>query len=419
MSASSAHIVHSLVICYAVAISAVCSAAATGLISGEARDEDAGLGDPAASDHLSGDHPTGEDDIFDSAAVAVLMRKYDTHEERMRASATIRENIAIIDQLNADPEDDAEYGISPFADVSPKEFVRDRFPFVFDPVEGRRGAHLVAADVDPSCDGHGCPVSMDWRKKGAVTPVKDQSSCGSCWAESAVSNMESQWFLAHRTSMKAPEVLSVQQVIECDTHDNACYGGFPKGAYQYAIESGGLTSEGAYPYKVKGHSICLANQTFNETCGDGICDDPPLTNFCDEKCSQRAPGHAPIAKFSSWVALPNDESAMAAYVAQHGPVSVGIDASGGIVGVLFPWLQFYKRGIANPKHCTSTINHGVVIVGYGEEEGKKYWIVRNSWSQKFGEAGYFRLLRGAGKCGIASMATSAVAASQAVAQIVV
>merc|ERR1719230_1043750 len=108
------------------------------------------------------------------------------------------------------------------------------------------------------------PEAVDWRDHGAVTPVKDQSACGSCWAESAVGNIESRWFLARNASgLKAPVSLSVQQVIECDAHDDACYGGYPKGAYEYILEHGGLASEADYPYQVNGKTICLANQTYN------------------------------------------------------------------------------------------------------------------------------------------------------------
>jgi len=300
-------------------------------------------------------------------------------------------------------EGGAEYGHTRFGDLHPWEFRHSHLPrSSMDAAEGLRGGErLDVADVptDP-------PAAIDWRTEGAVTPVKDQASCGSCWAESAVSNIESAWYLSNKASMSAPVALSVEQVIECDAHDYACYGGYPKGAYQYTIEHGGLAADADYPYKVNGHTICLANQTYNETCGDGICGDPPLTNSCDVRCSDTT--HKAVAKISSWVALPSNEDQIASYLAAHGPVSIGIDASGGALGVLFPWLQFYKRGIANPGRCTSTIDHGVLMVGYGEEGGKKYWTVKNSWGAKWGEEGYFRLVRGLAKCGITTMATSAI-----------
>lgn len=343
--------------------------------------------------------PSGLDAGF--LAWAKEHQKRYVHEAAwLRAQANYRANEDLVGQLNADEADGAEYGHTRFSDVSPLEFRETYLPTAMDGAQGRLGG------AAPALEAADLPASIDWRDLGVVTDVKDQSVCGSCWAESAVSNVESLWYLANRASMKAPVALSVQQVIECDPHDNACYGGFPRGAYQYVMERGGLATEAAYPYMVSRRTICLANQTFNETCGEHMCDDPPLTNSCDETCSDKA--HPPFATISSWVALPASEDAMAAYVVQSGPVSVGIDASGGALGVLIPWLQFYKRGIANPRRCTTTIDHGVLLVGFGEEGGERYWIVKNSWGAKWGEQGYFRLHRGAGKCGIDQMATSAV-----------
>lgn len=332
-------------------------------------------------------------------------KHYETEAARKLAEAAFLANEAVIASLHNAEGGNAEYGHTRFGDMSPAAFRNARLPQAMDAAEGLRGGappELRALPGPP-------PAAVDWRVEGAVTPVKDQASCGSCWAESAVSNIESAWYLAHKASMSAAVALSVEQVIECDAHDYACYGGYPKGAYQYTIEHGGLATDADYPYKVNGRTICLANQTYNATCGDGMCDDPPLTQSCDVRCSDAA--HKSVASISSWVALPSNEEQIASYLAAHGPVSVGIDASGGALGVLFPWLQFYKHGIASPGRCTSTIDHGVLLVGYGEESGKQYWIVKNSWGTKWGEAGYFRLIRGLAKCGIATMATSAVVSS--------
>jgi cathepsin F len=199
-------------------------------------------------------------------------------------------------------------------------------------------------------------------------------------------------------------------VIECDAYDNACYGGFPIHAYKYIKDAGGLATEANYPYSIAGKTICLANQTFNKTCGDGICDDPPLTTWCDETCS--AQSHKKVATIDSWSALSTDEEELKAWLAQHGTISVGIDATGnGMIGVFFPWMQFYHRGVATPRCKTSldAIDHAVLIVGYGTDGGKDYWTIKNSWGTKFGEEGYFRLRRGKGQCGVNKMATSAFA----------
>lgn len=328
-------------------------------------------------------------------------KRYETDDAWRQAFANFEASAKIINELNNDPDDEAEYGHTRFSDLSPSEFRARYLPVSRDPAEGRRGGIEELPAKTPLTP----PSAFDWRDHGAVTAVKDQSVCGSCWAESAVGSIESQWYLANNATMKAPVQLSVQQVIECDAHDNACYGGWPKGAYEYAIEHGGLATEDDYPYNVSGYTICLANQTFNATCGDGMCDDPPLTSWCDQTCSDKA--HKSVAHISSWTTLPKDEDQMAVALAERGPVSVGIDASGGGLGILFPWLQFYKRGVANPRRCTTQVDHGVLIVGYGEDDGSKYWTIKNSWGAKWGEAGYFRLLRGQAKCAVDTLATIA------------
>eukprot|EP00933_Yihiella_yeosuensis_P037609 TRINITY_DN3159_c0_g1_i1.p1 TRINITY_DN3159_c0_g1~~TRINITY_DN3159_c0_g1_i1.p1 ORF type:complete len:373 (+),score=98.47 TRINITY_DN3159_c0_g1_i1:77-1195(+) len=340
------------------------------------------------------------DELAFKAWVQEHNKTYGTEEKRQKALKNFRDNSKIIEKLNSDPEDEAEYGHGPFSDISAEEFQSTYLPYKMD--QGR--ARLGGAEYKKATVGD-LPESVDWRNQGAVTPVKNQGPCGSCWAESAVGNIESRYYLAKKPSgMKAPVSLSVQQVIECDKHDNACYGGYPKGAYEYAIEHGGIDTEADYPYKVNGKTICLANQTFNQTCGDGMCDDPPLTSWCDVTCRQNTKAAASIV---SWQALPQDEDQMAANLAKNGPLSVCLDASGAF-GALLPWLQMYKRGVANPRFCSKTVDHGVLAVGYGVEKGQKYWLIKNSWGEKWGESGYFRLMRGTKKCGIDTVVTTAV-----------
>jgi len=260
--------------------------------------------------------------------------------------------------------------------------------------------------------GGAAPASFDWRDHGAVTPVKDQASCGSCWAFSAVENVESTYYIhtKAKTGATSPPLLSIEQVLECDAYDYACYGGFPSGAFKYITQAGGLAAESTYPYITEGKTICLANQTFNETCGDGICDDPPLTNWCDLTCS-KAKSAQVAGKIDGWKPLPSDEAQLATFLAANNPISVAIDASGGALGVLFPWLQFYKRGVAYPKRChtdKASLDHAVLLVGFGTDGGKDYWSVRNSWGAKWGEDGYFRLTRGKGACGVDTLPSTSL-----------
>jgi cathepsin F len=333
-------------------------------------------------------------------------KSYGSEQEEQQAYETFMANERIIEALNAEPSDGAVYGHTRFSDLTPAQF-RQQYLGV---------PEASASDSYEQCQGGGTvpvpegpPASFDWRSQGAVGPVRDQGSCGSCWAESAVANIEGQMFLA---TGKPVVSLSTEQVIECDAHDYGCYGGWPSGAYQHVLEAGGLASKQDYDYRFEGKTVCLANQTFNETCGDGMCDDPPLTNWCDVTCEQAK--HEKVAKISGWASLPEDEDQLAAVLSKQGPISVAIDASGGgLSSILAPWLQFYKSGVARPKKCTQTLDHAVLLVGYGEDNGDKYWLIKNSWGEKFGEdGGFFRLHRGDGTCGVNTCATTALVASE-------
>merc|ERR1719491_1651831 len=160
-------------------------------------------------------------------------KKYTSEHAWQRAILNYKENTNMIDKLNSQG-DSAVYGHTRFSDLSVQEFGDLYLPNTMDPDEGKRGGGTPPI-LDQSAE---TPAAFDWRDRGAVTPVKDQASCGSCWAESAVGNMESIWYLANKDKLKAPVPLSVEQVVECDPHDNACYGGFPKGAYEYVLEHG-------------------------------------------------------------------------------------------------------------------------------------------------------------------------------------
>ncbi|VDK40542.1 unnamed protein product [Gongylonema pulchrum] len=134
---------------------------------------------------------------------------------------------------------------------------------------------------------------------------------------------------------------------------------------------GGLEPENAYPYKGKNGTCHLVRKEIAVYINDSV-------------------------------QFPHNETVMQAWVAQKGPLSVGIDAD---------LLMYYKHGILHPprKLCPpSMINHGVLIVGYGAENGMPFWIIKNSWGEKWGEAGYFRLMRGKDVCGVQDLASSAI-----------
>ncbi|XP_024426046.1 cathepsin S [Desmodus rotundus] len=212
------------------------------------------------------------------------------------------------------------------------------------------------------------PDSVDWRDKGCVTDVKYQGSCGSCWAFSAVGALEAQ------VKLKTGKLvsLSAQNLVDCSVgkySNRGCNGGFMTEAFQYIIDNNGIESEASYPYKAM-----------------------------DGKCQYDSKYRA--ATCSRYTELPEDsEDALKEAVANKGPVSVAIDAS-------HPSFFLYRSGVYYDPACTLHVNHGVLVVGYGNLNGKDYWLVKNSWGLHFGDQGYIRMARNSGNhCGIASYAS--------------
>jgi cathepsin F len=253
------------------------------------------------------------------------------------------------------------------------------------------------------------PASFDWREKGVVTPVRNQGSAGTCWAFSAVENIESQWAIAGHNLT----ALSVEQLVDCDNTQDSTYsyradcgvfGGWPYLAYQYIKRIGGIQTEKDYPY-CSGLGKCYPCPTknYNKTrCG------PPVsycnkTDSCDAKLNTSR--FVPGLKVVDWVAINGIETEMESQLVKRGPLSILINAE---------FLQFYHSGVWSPPEilCGNGTDHAVLLVGYGTEKGlfgdKPYWLVKNSWGTKWGMDGYFKLERGKGICGVGTGVTSAI-----------
>jgi cathepsin F len=233
------------------------------------------------------------------------------------------------------------------------------------------------------------PDSVDWRTKGVVSAVKNQGGCGSCWAFSTTSNVESTIAIATGKLTS----LSEQFLVDCDHFcgeyrdmdcnlgnsarpqkyccDNGCNGGLPPNAWQYIINTSGQPTSEDYPYKGRAGE-CKTNITHT-------------------------------GKIKNWTLLEEDETVIADHVANVGPVSIAVYASG--------WGSYHGGIMSSESICPKGIkaNHAVNIVGYGSENGTPYWIVRNSWGASWGESGYCRLIRGKNFCGLAHFACTSIA----------
>ena len=338
-----------------------------------------------------------EEDLSSHESLAELFERwlsrhrkgaYASLEEKLRRFEVFKDNLHHIDETNRKV---SSYwlGLNEFADLTHDEF-KATYLGLSPSGGGGDVVHMHDDDDDDEepeeegssssssfrfryegVDAARLPKSVDWRSKGAVTGVKNQGQCGSCWAFSTVAAVEgiNQIVTGNLTA------LSEQELIDCDTDgNNGCNGGLMDYAFSYIAHNGGLHTEEAYPYLME-----------EGTCSRG--------------------SSAAVVTISGYEDVPrNNEQALLKALA-HQPVSVAIEASGRN-------LQFYSGGVFDGP-CGTQLDHGVAAVGYGtagKDNGHvvaDYIIVKNSWGPSWGEKGYIRMRRGTGKrqglCGINKM----------------
>lgn len=292
--------------------------------------------------------------------VRTYNRTYESKEEAQWRLSVFASNMVRAQKIQSLDRGTAQYGITKFSDLTEEEFRTIYLNPLLRSEPGKK-MQLAKPVEDPA------PPQWDWRSKGAVTNVKDQGMCGSCWAFSVTGNVEGQWFLKRGTLLS----LSEQELLDCDKLDKACLGGLPSNAYSAIKNLGGLETEEDYTYQ--GHM---------QAC-----------NFSAQKAK---------VYINDSVELSQNEQKLAAWLAKRGPISVAINAFG---------MQFYRRGIAHPLRplCSPwLIDHAVLLVGYGNRSATPFWAIKNSWGADWGEEGYYYLYRGSGVCGVNTMASSAV-----------
>ena len=291
-----------------------------------------------------------------------FMNKYEkaySHEVEYREKYEVfQENVKRIEELSAS-HPHLTFAMNEFGDQRVEEFHNTM-----------KGFHTVSKTKQ--CDPYvflnlSFPASVDWRDENAVTSVKNQGQCGSCWSFSAAGAMEGAWATATGELVN----LSEQQLMDCSTRyvNFGCNGGEMDHAFAYAIDNG-MCLDDDVPY--------LA---VSSSCSDE-------EKACDRK-----------AAFSSCKDVPSGNEVALREAIHFTPASVAIEADTKV-------FQFYKGGVITSSDCGTTLDHGVLVVGYGNDGGQDYWHVKNSWGADWGENGYVRIGRSVntnddGVCGIA------------------
>ncbi|KAL0733534.1 hypothetical protein Bca4012_009744 [Brassica carinata] len=279
---------------------------------------------------------------------------YSSPEEHQHRFAIFRSNFMRATR-NQRMDPFARHGVTQFSDPTHSEFRRMHL--------GVKGAYTFsqhATDQAPLLPTKNLPDDFDWRDRGAVTPVKNQGSCGSSWSFSTTGALEGAHFLATGNLVSLSEQQLVDCHHQCDAEvggfcDSGCKGGLMNIAFEYTFETGGLMREEDYPY----------------------------TGTTD----------------GAWVSSHEDQ--IAANLVKNGPLPVAINSA---------YLQTYVGGVLCPYICSRSLHHGVLLVGYGSGQSrfkeKPYWIIKNSWGETWGEKGFYKLCKGRNICGFGSLVST-------------
>ncbi|KAK1413827.1 hypothetical protein QVD17_29563 [Tagetes erecta] len=296
-------------------------------------------------------------------------KKYESSDEMRRRYLIFVQSLETItshNNNNLQGLNSYTLGVNEFADMTWEEFSKNKLGASQNCSATKKGNHKLT--------DHILPPTQDWREAGIVSPVKSQGACGSCWTFSTTGALEAAYAQAYGKSVS----LSEQQLVDCagDFNNSGCKGGLPSHAYEYIMYNGGLDSEEAYPYTGKDGSLCKYSK---DKVAVQVVDVVNITQGAEDELK-----HA---------------------VGVVRPVSVAFQ--------VVPPFSLYTGGVFTSDKCGNSpmnVNHAVVAVGYGVENGVPYWLIKNSWGPNWGLNGYFKMEMGKNMCGIAACASYPVVA---------
>ncbi|CAG9855680.1 unnamed protein product [Phyllotreta striolata] len=277
-------------------------------------------------------------------------KTYETKEEEQKRFKIFKQNWIGIQKHNkryTKGQESYSQAVNAFADLSENEF-SEFYGLRANEIIVKYSQNVTVNRTLQNNDNN-TDESWDWRDAGAVTAPQDQGQCGSCWVFCAVGLLESYYFRATNELLDFSE----QYVIDCISN-SSCAGGTPISALQFAKDNG-VILESEYPYNAKQNECPIARLS-------------PLR----------------IRFENAHVIFGNDEE-LKDEIKKTGPLGVCLYASS-------KWM-FYKSGVWYHNECSSEVNHCVLLVGYGTENGNDYWIFKNSWGQFWGDDGYIKFAR--------------------------
>lgn len=301
-------------------------------------------------------------------------RHHADDEESMEKLANFKGNVKIAYNRNLYSDQSVIHGITSMMDLSREQFMglmgynpQESLSKMTD--EEKREymqESLAIEDAPPILGG-----KKDWRDEGAITPIKDQSTCGSCWAFSSVETVESAAIIAGASDPKNPFIGSPSQLVDCEKQDFGCSGGLPSHAFKY-LHKHPLEEEEKYgPYE-------------------------PIQRHCHAKKDAGKGPEFEVTKSIKVSVGGKAEGAMKDFIMSKGPMSIAVHATS-------KW-QTYVGGIMSYDDCDDTErpNHAVQAVALDADADTPYWVVRNSWAEGWGENGFIRLSYGQNTCNLAS-----------------